>query len=65
LKTKAEKNLNSGSQTGATWLTTGGIFNSWEEICSRSWEGKAVDDETLSFYYFFIQHIKNCTSRLV
>jgi len=25
----------SGSQTEATWLTKGGIFNPREEICSR------------------------------
>ena len=25
----------SSSQTGATWLTKGGICNSWKEICSR------------------------------
>jgi len=30
----------SGSQTGATWLFKGGIFNSWEEICSREELGK-------------------------
>jgi len=31
---------NSGSQTGATWLTKGGIFNPWEEICSREALGR-------------------------
>jgi len=40
----------SGSQTGATWLTEGGIFNSWEEICSREKLGrKAVDEKFLYF----------------
>jgi len=34
-------------------------------VPGRNWGGKAVDEKTLSFYYLFIQHIKNCTTRLV
>ena len=55
----------SGSQMGATCLSKGGFFNSWEEICSRQeWGGEAVDEKNLNFHYLFIQH-KNCTTRLV
>ena len=46
----------SGSQTGATWLTKGEIFNSWEEICSREELGrKSYGWKNLSL---FIQHMK-------
>jgi len=61
--TQIRKSYISGSQTDVTWLTNGGMFNSWEEICSREELGrKAVDEKTLSFYYLFIgkhQHIKS------
>jgi len=26
-------------------------------IPGRNWGGKAVDEKTLSFYYYFIQHV--------
>ena len=42
---------------GATWLTKGGIFNSW------NWEGKAVNEITLSFYNLYIQHTKTAQRR--
>jgi len=45
----------SGSQTGATWLTKGGIFNSWEDI--SSWE-ELGRKSCGCFYYLFIHHIR-------
>jgi len=40
-----------------------GIFNSWEEICSR--EENLWMKKPWGFYYLFIQLIKNCTEGLV
>jgi len=36
------------------FLISGGKF-----VPRRNWGGKAVNEKTLSFYYLFIQHIKN------
>jgi len=49
----------SGSQMGDTWLTRGGIFNSWEEICSREdlWR-KCCRWKNLKLCYLFIQRVK-------
>jgi len=49
----------SGSQTGATWLTKGGIFNSWEEIYSREeLVRKSCEWKNRKFLLFFNQHTK-------
>jgi len=34
-------------------------------VPGRNWGGNTVDDETLSFYYLFIQPIESCTARWV